>query len=56
MEWCYPVASQTDLEIRKWNYASKFLYEIDLEARAIKAAKSLMLIAGDGHTNIYDQM
>ena len=53
MEWCYPIQDDTELDTRKWNYASKFLYGVDLEARAVKAAKSLMLIAGDGHTNIY---
>ena len=53
MEWCYPIQDDAELDTRKWNYASKFLYGIDLEARAVKAAKSLMLIAGDGHTNIY---
>ncbi|QKF91589.1 N-6 DNA methylase [Campylobacter sp. CCUG 57310] len=53
MEWCYPIQDDAELDTRKWNYASKFLYGIDLETRAVKAAKSLMLIAGDGHTNIY---
>ena len=34
-------------------YASKYLWGIDFEARAAKTSRALMLIAGDGHTNIF---
>ncbi len=53
MEWCYPAKTQQELDLRKWKYAQKYLWGIDFEARAVKASKSLMLIAGDGHTNIH---
>jgi len=53
MEWCYPAKTQDELNFRKWKYAEKYLWGIDFEARAVKASKSLMLIAGDGHTNIH---
>lgn len=53
MEWCYYAKTQQELDLRKWKYASKYLWGIDFEARAVKASKSLMLIAGDGHTNIH---
>ncbi|WNL34320.1 N-6 DNA methylase [Arcobacter cryaerophilus gv. pseudocryaerophilus] len=53
MEWCYPAETQEELDLRKWKYAQKYLWGIDFEARAVKASKSLMLIAGDGHTNIH---
>lgn len=53
MEWCYAAHTQQELDLRKWKYAQKYLWGIDFEARAVKASKSLMLIAGDGHTNIH---
>jgi len=53
MEWCYPARDHDARELRKFKYASKFLWGIDFETRAAKTARALMLIAGDGHTNIF---
>lgn len=53
MEWCYPANSNTERELRKHRYAARFLWGIDFEARAAKTSRALMLIAGDGHTNIF---
>jgi len=53
MEWCYPARDHEKREQRKFKYASKYLWGIDFETRAAKTARALMLIAGDGHTNIF---
>ena len=53
MDWCYPVDDNDKRELRKHKYASKYLWGIDFEARAAKTSRALMLIAGDGHTNIF---
>lgn len=53
MEWCYPVKTKDDIELRKHRYAGKYLWGIDFEERAAKTSRALMLIAGDGHTNIF---
>ncbi|MFH1241584.1 MAG: N-6 DNA methylase, partial [Pseudomonadota bacterium] len=53
MEWCYPARDHDKRELRKYKYASKYLWGIDFETRAAKTARALMLIAGDGHTNIF---
>lgn len=53
MEWCYPAANTETRELRKHKYASKYLWGIDFEERAAKTSRALMLIAGDGHTNIF---
>ena len=53
MEWSYPAADNNSRELRKHKYASKYLWGIDFEARAAKTSRALMLIAGDGHTNIF---
>jgi type I restriction enzyme M protein len=53
MEWAYPAATPQDQRNRKHEYASKFLWGIDIEPRAAKTSRALMLIAGDGHTNIF---
>lgn len=53
MEWCYPAADSAQRELRKHRYAAKYLWGIDFEMRAAKTARALMLIAGDGHTNIF---
>jgi len=53
MEWCYPADNQADRELRMHKYASKYLWGIDFEERAAKTSRALMLIAGDGHTNIF---
>lgn len=53
MEWCYPADNQADRELRMHKYASRYLWGIDFEERAAKTSRALMLIAGDGHTNIF---
>jgi len=53
MDWCYPALDNESRELRKTKYASKYLWGIDFEARAAKTSRALMLIAGDGHTNIF---
>jgi len=53
MDWCYPATDNEQRETRKHKYASKYLWGIDFEQRAAKTSRSLMLIAGDGHTNIF---
>ena len=35
------------------DYASQYVYGIDFDARSVKIAKALNLIAGDGRTNVY---
>ena len=51
MEWCYPAHGND--KRKKHDYAAKYLWGIDFEARAAKTSRALMLIAGDGHTNIF---
>jgi type I restriction enzyme M protein len=53
MDWCYPAVDNEQREMRKHKYASKYLWGIDFEQRAAKTSRALMLIAGDGHTNIF---
>ena len=53
MDWCYPARDNDQRELRKHKYAAKYLWGIDFEARAAKTSRALMLIAGDGHTNIF---
>lgn len=53
MEWCYPAFDKDNRELRKHRYAAKYLWGIDFEERAAKTSRALMLIAGDGHTNIF---
>ena len=53
MNWCYPADNSDKRELRKHRYAAKYLWGIDFEARAAKTSRALMLIAGDGHTNIF---
>lgn len=53
MEWAMPADSIEKQELRKARYASKYLWGIDFESRAAKTSRALMLIAGDGHTNIF---
>ena len=53
MDWCYPARDYEARELRKYKYASKYLWGIDFETRAAKTSRALMLIAGDGHTNIF---
>jgi type I restriction enzyme M protein len=53
MEWAVPAKTPQEQELRKHRYAGKYLWGIDFEARAAKTSRALMLIAGDGHTNIF---
>lgn len=53
MEWAVPAKTTEELELRKHRYAGKYLWGVDFEARAAKTSRALMLIAGDGHTNIF---
>jgi type I restriction enzyme M protein len=53
MDWCYPATGNEQRELRKHKYAAKYLWGIDFEQRAAKTSRALMLIAGDGHTNIF---
>ena len=53
MEWAVPAKTPQEQETRKHKYAGKYLWGIDFEARAAKTSRALMLIAGDGHTNIF---
>ncbi len=53
MDWCYPAHDNDQRELRKHRYAAKYLWGVDFEARAAKTSRALMLIAGDGHTNIF---
>ncbi|MBD3339591.1 MAG: N-6 DNA methylase [Candidatus Lokiarchaeota archaeon] len=53
MEWCYPADGAKERELRKFKYASKYLWGIDFETRASKTSRALMLIAGDGHSKVF---
>lgn len=53
MDWAYPVENTSEMEIRRSRYASRYLWGIDFEEQAAKTSRALMLIAGDGHTNIF---
>lgn len=53
MDWCYPAKDNEARELRKHKYAAKYLWGVDFEQRAAKTSRALMLIAGDGHTNIF---
>lgn len=53
MDWCYPAKDTEARELRKHRYAAKYLWGIDFETSAARTSRALMLIAGDGHTNIF---
>ena len=53
MDWCYPVTTSKQMELRKHRYASKYLWGIDLSEKSSKISRALMLIAGDGHSKIF---
>jgi type I restriction enzyme M protein len=53
MDWCYPATDSKARELRNFKYASKYLWGIDFETSAARTSRALMLIAGDGHTNIF---
>ena len=53
MAWAYPASTPDEMELRKSRYASKYLWGIDFEEQAAKTSRALMLIAGDGHSNIF---
>lgn len=43
-----------DVENRKKEYAQNFLYAIDFDMKLAKVAKVMMLIMGDGKTNVFN--
>ena len=53
MDWVYPVTNADQMEKRKHKYAAKYLWGIDFAERTVRTSKALMLIAGDGHTNVF---
>jgi type I restriction enzyme M protein len=53
MDWCYPARDNAAREQRQHRYAARYLWGVDFEARAAKTSRALLLIAGDGHTNIF---
>ncbi len=53
MEWAYPADGPDEMELRKSRYAARYLWGVDFEEQAAKTSRALMLIAGDGHTNIF---
>jgi type I restriction enzyme M protein len=53
MDWCYPADTPDKREKRKHKYASKYLWGIDISEKSARTSRALMLIAGDGHTNIF---
>jgi len=53
MDWCYPVTTNAQMELRKHRYASKYLWGIDLSEKSSKTSRALMLIAGEGHSKIF---
>jgi type I restriction enzyme M protein len=53
MDWCFPAKDTEARELRKLKYAAKYLWGIDFETSAARTSRALMLIAGDGHTNIF---
>ena len=53
MEWAYPAGTPDEMELRKSRYAARYLWGVDFEEQAAKTSRALMLIAGDGHTNIF---
>ena len=44
---------KNDLKNRKYRYANSRLFGIDFDPRLMRVAKAMMLIAGDGKSNIY---
>ena len=53
MDWCYPAKDTEARELGNIRYAAKYLWGIDFETSAARTSRALMLIAGDGHTNIF---
>ena len=53
MEWCYPATTTEKREQRKHQYAAKYLWGVDISEKSARTSRALMLIAGDGHTNIF---
>lgn len=53
MEWCYPAKTTEKREQRKHQYAAKYLWGVDISEKSARTSRALMLIAGDGHTNIF---
>jgi len=53
MEWAVPAITTEEKKSRKHEYAGKYLWGMDIDPMAAKTSRALMLIAGDGHTNIF---
>ena len=53
MDWCYPAKTDDKRVTRKYKYASKYLWGIDISEKSAKTSRALMLIAGDGHSKIF---
>jgi type I restriction enzyme M protein len=53
MEWAYPANTPDEMELRKSKYAARYLWGVDFDSKAAKTSRALMLIAGDGHSNIF---
>jgi type I restriction enzyme M protein len=53
MEQYFAPRFRQDLSRKKLEYATARLYGIDFDTRLARVAKAMMLIAGDGRTNIY---
>lgn len=52
-KWVVQNQLKTAPEIRRRDYAIRRLYGIDFDLRLVKVAKAMMLIVGDGKTNVY---
>jgi type I restriction enzyme M protein len=44
---------KNDLKARKFDYADKRLFAIDFDQRLCRVSRAMMLIAGDGKSNVY---
>jgi len=44
---------RNNLRQRKYDYANNYLYALDYDPRLARVARFMMLIAGDGKTNVY---
>lgn len=53
MEWVYPAKTEDERFSRKHKYAAKYLWGVDISEKSARTSRALMLIAGDGHTNIF---
>jgi len=54
MEYVWEKYNMTDYQTKS-DYAGKYLWGIDFEEKSTKISKAIMLIAGDGKSNIYKE-